>query len=243
MVSRYFLAQMLPPLLWKVTALWRICLRLAGVLLPPALTFAGVIRGFKKSASGDWKKVSPVLLGFVALINWVVLVYFIATEKVGEPNYHFVHWTPAMLIVSLSSAVVSVGSYAFRRTFLIANFLLLFMWFDLGYAPSHWLDRVDFGSVSVNGQRVPAAVYIGNPNFSEAEEIAFVHVPGTGNYFVDFSSENFREALSNEVVVLPFGAWTWKPMNRGQFRPPLPYLHVNECRIPTSDGRVVTLAF
>src|SRR3954470_1677310 len=38
-------------------------------------------------------------------------------------------------------------------------------------------------------------------------------------------------------------AWTWKPMNQGQFRPPLPYLNVNECRIPMSDGRVVTVAF
>ncbi len=124
---------------------------------------------------------------------------------------------------------------------LVANFLLLFMWFDIGYAPSHCLERVDFGSVSLNGQPVAAAVYI--PTLSEAEAIAFVHVPGLGNYFVGFSSEDFRETSSHEVIVLHFGAWTWKPMNRGQFRPPLPYLHVNECRIPMSDGRVMTVAF
>ncbi len=235
---------MLPPVLWRVAALWRVGLRLTGLMLPPALALVGLFRGWKKGSLGDWKKISPVLLGVVALINWVVLVCFIANEKVGVGlDYHLSRWIPALLGVSLLSVVVSIGAYAFRRAFLVANFLLLFMWFDIGYAPSHWLERVDFGSVSVNGQPVRAAVYIGNPTLSEAEAIAFVHVPGVGNYFVDFSSENFREASSYEVIVLHFGAWSWKPMNQGQFRPPLPYLHVNECRIPMSDGRVVTLAF
>jgi len=67
-------------------------------------------------------------------------------------------------------------------------------------------------------------MYIGNPTFSEAEAIALVRVPSVGNYFVDFGSETFREASSQEVVVLPVGVWSWKPMNQGQFRPPLPFL-------------------
>jgi hypothetical protein len=235
---------MLLPVLWRVAALWRVGLRLSGLLLPPALALVGLFRGWKKGSLGDWKKISPVILGVVALINWVVLACFIANEKVGVGlDYRLSRWTPALLGLSLVSVVVSIGAYAFRRSFLIANSLLLFMWFDIGYAPNHWLDRVDFGIVSVNGQSVPAAVYIGNPTLSEAEAIAFVHVPGIGNYFVDFSSENFRESSSHEAVVLYFGAWTWKPMNQGQFHPPLPYLHVNECRIPMSDGRVMTVAF
>jgi hypothetical protein len=235
---------MLPPVLWRDVALWRVGLRLAALLLPPTLASVGVIRGWKKGNQGDWKKISPVLLGVVALVNWVVLVCFITNEKVGVGlDYHLSRWIPVLLGVSLLSAVVSIGAYAFRRAFLVANFLLLFMWFDIGYAPSHWLQRVDFGSVSVNGQPVRAAVYIGNPALSEAEATAFVDVPGVGNYFVDFSSENFREASSYEVIVSRFGAWSWKPMNQGQFRPPLPYLHVNECRIPMSDGRVLTVAF
>jgi hypothetical protein len=235
---------MLPPVLWRVAALWRVGLRLAGLLLPPALALVGVIRGWKKGGLGDWKKISPVLLGVVALSNWIVLVCFMANEKVGVGlDYHLSHWIPVLLGFSLLSVVASIGAYAFRRAFLIANFLLLFTWFDIGYAPSHWLERADFGSVRVNGQPVPAAVYLGNPTLSEAEAIALVHVPGIGNYFVDFSSENFREASSHEVIILYFGAWTWKPMNQGQFRPPLPYLHVNECRIPMSDGRVMAVAF
>jgi hypothetical protein len=235
---------MLTPVVWRVAALWRVGLRLTGLLLPPALALVGLFRSWKKGSLGDWKKISPVILGVVALINWVMLACFIANEKVGIGlDYHLSRWTPALLGLSLVSVVVSIGAYAFRRSFLIANSLLLFMWFDIGYAPNHWLQRVDFGIVSVNGQLVPAAVYIGNPTLSEAEAIAFVHVPGIGNYFVDFNSENFREASSHEAVVLYFGAWAWKPMNQGQFRPPLPYLHFNECRIPMSDGRVMTVAF
>jgi hypothetical protein len=90
---------------------------------------------------------------------------------------------------------------------------------------------------------VSAAVYIGNPTSNEADAIALVHVPSVGNYLVDFSSETFREASSDEVVVLNVGAWTWNPMKQGQFRAPLPFLHVNECRIPISDGRVMTIMF
>lgn len=230
--------------LWKVAALWRVCFRLAGLLLPPALALVCVIRGWKTRSLGEWNKISPVLLGVVAVINWIVLVCFIANEKVGVGlDYNLSRWTPALLGLSLLSVVVSICAYAFRRTLLTASTLLLFMWFDIGYAPTHWLERVDFGNVTVDGQPMPAAVYIGNPTLSEAEAIALVHVPGIGNYFVDFSSENYREASSYEVIVSHFGAWTWKPMNQGQFRPPLPYLQVNECRIPMSDGRVMTVAF
>ena len=235
---------MLPPVLWRVAALWRVGLRLTGLVLPPALALVGIFRGWKKESLGDWKKISPVILGVVALINWVVLVCFIANEKLGVGlDYRLSRWTPALLGLSLVSVMVSVGAFAFRRSFLIANSLLLFMWFDIGYAPTHLLERVDFVSVSVNGQPVPAAVYIGNPTSREAEAVALVHVQSVGNYLIDFSSETFREASPHEVVVLNFGAWTWKPMKQGQFRAPLPFLHVNECRIPMSDGRVMTIAF
>lgn len=235
---------MLPPVLWRVATLWRVGLRLAGLLLPPVLALVGVIRGRKKSPSGDWRRISPVFLGLVELINWIVLVCFIANEKVGVGlDYHLSRWTSTLLAFSLLSLVASVGAYGFRRTSLIANCLLLFMWFDIGYAPNHLLSRADFGNVKVSGQPVAAVAYIGDPTLSEAEQVALIHVPSVGNYFFDFSSETFREASSQEVVVLPFAAWTWRPMNQGQFRPPLPSLHENECRIPTADGRVITVAF
>jgi hypothetical protein len=214
------------------------------LLLPPALALVGLVRGWRKENLGDWKKISPVILGVVTLLNWVVLVCFIANGKLGVGlDYGLSRWTPALLGLSLLSVVASIGAYAFRRSFLIASSLLLFTWFDIGYAPRHLLERVDFGSVSVNGQPVSAAVYIGNPTSNEAEAIALVHVPSVGNYLVDLSSGTFREALSHEVVVLNFGAWTWKPMKEGQFRVPLPFLRVNECRILMPDGRLMTIAF
>ena len=95
----------------------------------------------------------------------------------------------------------------------------------------------------MDGKRVPATVYIGNPRLSEAEAIALVHVPRVGNYFFDFGSETFREARPREVLVLRLGAWTWKPMTQGSFRPPLSFPKLNECRIAMSDGRVMTLDF
>ena len=86
-------------------------------------------------------------------------------------------------------------------------------------------------------------MYIGNPTLSEAEAIALVHVLGVGDYFVDFSSETFPEASTHDFVDWHAGVWTWKPMTQAQFRPPLPFLQVNEYRIPLSDGRVVSIAF
>jgi hypothetical protein len=82
---------MLPPVLWRVAALWRVGLRLTGLMLPPALALVGLFRGWKKGSLGDWKKISPVLLGVVALINWVVLVCFIANEKVGVDSITIFH--------------------------------------------------------------------------------------------------------------------------------------------------------
>ena len=86
-------------------------------------------------------------------------------------------------------------------------------------------------------------MYIGNPRQSEAESIGLVHVPGVGDYFLDFGEETFRRASKREVVTLPFGAWTWRQITGGKFSPPLPFQHVNECRIPLSGGRVLTVAF
>jgi len=191
---------MFPPVLWRVVALWRVGLGLAGLLFPPMLGLIGVIRGWKKQPVADRKRISPVALGMATLANWAVLLYFMLTEKLGVGlDYHPSRLAPALLGLSLLSLLVSSGAYASRRTLLVANFLLVFMWFDTGYAPGHWLDREDFGSVTVNGEPVPATVYVGNPRFSEAEAIALVHVPSIGNYFFDFSSETFRGfALGSE---------------------------------------------
>jgi hypothetical protein len=109
----------------------------------------------------------------------------------------------------------------------VANFLVLVMWFSIAYAPQHWLERFDFETVKVDDRPVPATMYIGNPRRSEAEAIAVVHVPGVGDYFLDFSEETFREASKHELVALPFGAWTWRTIESRKIRPALA---ISQCK-------------
>lgn len=224
----------------------RVAILLAWLLLPPVLGLICVIRCWRsKRPPAGWKKVSPVVVGTAVLANWIVFVLYLVTEQVGGVgvDYHISRLTPVLLAFSLLSIIVSIATYAGRRSLLLANILLLTMWFGIAYAPEHWLAREDIGTVTVDDHPVPAVIYIGNPRQSEAEAIALVHVPKVGDYFFDFGEETFREASKNEFIPLHYGAWTWKSMIHGQFRPPLPFRHVNECRIPLSDGRVVTVAF
>lgn len=236
---------MIPPVLWRVAAPGIIAIRLAGLLVPPIIGVVCVVRGWKsKRPLQGWKRPSPFVLGAVVLANWVVFVAYVASEQIGAGiDYHISRFTSVLLLFSLLSLVVSLSTYAFRGSLLFANTLLLVMWFSIAYAPGHWLDREDLGSVRVNGRPVPSMVYIGDPRRSEAEAIALVHVPGVGDYFVDFGEETFRGTSNHEFVNLRCGAWTWKPMTSGQFRPPLPFVNVNEVRIPLNDGRVVTINF
>lgn len=158
-------------------------------------------------------------------------------------NYRIGRFTSLFLIVSLSLVVLSLRASSFRLGVLVANFLVLVMWFSFAYAPKHWLERFDFETVKIDDRPVPAAMYIGNPWHSEAEAIAIVRVPGVGDYLLDCNGETFREASKHELVAMPFGAWTWRAMSDGKFGPPLPFRNVNEYRIPLSDGRVLTVSF
>jgi hypothetical protein len=236
-----------PPVMWSDPALWRIAVLLAGLLLPPVLGLVGAIRGWKQGRRlpRERKSFSSVVLGIAVLVNWSVFGFYLVTEKIGglNVNYHIGRFTSVFLILSLSLVVLSIRASSFRLGLLVANFLVLVMWFSIAYAPQHWLERFDFATVKVDDRPVPAKMYIGNPRQSEAETIAIVHVPGVGDYFLDFSEETFREASKHELVALPFGAWTWRRMSHGKFDPPLSFRNVNEYRIPLSGGRVLTVAF
>ena len=110
------------------------------------------------------------------------------------------------------------------------------------YAPAHWL--TPFGAaVTVDDHPARADIYIGNPTQSEAEAIAFVHVPGVGDYFLDFENEGFREASSREFIRFKRGVWTLVAMNRGRFAAPLPFRRINEFHFQTSNGHTVTVQF
>jgi hypothetical protein len=133
-----------------------------------------------------------------------------------------------------------------KRLFkVIAGFLLLALtvgavW--LIYAPAHWLTPFA-GAVTVDEHPVEADLYIGHPTNNEAEAIAFVHVSGVGDYFLDFDQEKYREASSKEFIRFKRGVWTLAPMNKGRFVPPLPFREINEFRLPPSNGHTVTVQF
>jgi|SRR5215467_5582373 hypothetical protein len=132
-----------------------------------------------------------------------------------------------------------------RRFKLIAGFLFLVLimvavW--LIYAPTHWLTPFT-GTVTVDEHPVQADLYIGHPTNSEAEAIALVHVPGVGDYFLDFEREKYRESSGNEFMRFKPGVWTFAPMNQGRFVPLLPFLGINEFRLLPSNGHTVTVQF
>ena len=225
----------------------RTVILLAWLFSPPVLALICVARWRKSTQPlAGWKRLSPLVVGTAVLANWVAFAIYLATGWDGGvgTEHRVSHLTFALVVFSLVSLIASVGTCRRRWSLLTANILLLTMWFVMAYSPGHWLARVDeFSTVTVDDRAVPAIVYIGNPRLSEAEEIALIHVPTVGDYFFDFGEEMFREASQHEFIPLHYGVWTWKPMIHGQFRPPLPSHHINECRIPLADGRVVTVPF
>ncbi len=232
--------------MWRDPDRWRIALLLVALVLPLVLGFVALVKGWKRRQPLQGRKpVSSVVLGAAVLGNWLAFGFYVVSEPIGGTglHYHIGRLTTAFLILSLSLLILSLRSRSFRVSLSLANFLLVLLWFSIAYAPQHWLERMDFERVTIDGHPVPATMYIGNPRHSEAQAIAVVHLPGVGDYFLDFGEETFREASKHEVVALPFGAWTWRRMDRGKFSPPLPFRNVNECRIPLSGGRVLSVAF
>ena len=128
---------------------------------------------------------------------------------------------------------------------LVAGLLLLVLivggfWFF--YAPTHWLKPFT-GTVSVDEHPVESDLYIGHPTDNEAEAIAFVHVPGIGDYFLDFEQEKYRAVSSREFMRFKRGVWTFAPMNQGRFVAPLPFRRLNEFHIAASNGHTVAVQF
>jgi len=115
------------------------------------------------------------------------------------------------------------------------------LWFV--YSPEHWLRRVDYGRVSIDGRQVPADIYFGNPTSDEAEIIALVHVAGAGDYFLAFSDEKVRAGNRSEYIRLFGGAWCYRPMREGGFVEPLPFQNLNEFRIASPTGHILSVQF
>jgi hypothetical protein len=113
----------------------------------------------------------------------------------------------------------------------------------IAYSPTHWLSPLTLTAVKVDGRPVTAKAYMGHPSHYESEAICLVHVPGTGDYFLDFENEKYRTASAKEFLHIGGGVWTLRDMRLGRFDSPLPFRAVNQFRIATSNGHEVEIQF
>ena len=214
---------------------------------PPILALVSVIRTWRAPSSAPSRKSGwAFAVALAVIVNWLILfVYFLHFDDTQLDRAAVLAYRLSIVLLpfTLLSLVASMRQYATRLPLALANLVLATLWFTLGYAPQHWLTRMEIGSARVEGQQVPAVVYFGNPRRSEAELVALVQVPNIGDYYFDFGEERYRQASHLGFVPLHYGAWSWGPMIRGRWRMPLPSLQMNECRIPLPDGRVLTIGF
>lgn len=110
--------------------------------------------------------------------------------------------------------------------------------------PTHWLRRVDYGTVKVDDEPVTADIFFGNPD-GEADAIVLVHLKDGRDYFLDFGTEEWRQGGGSEYLRLIGGVWSFPSLRDHSRREeePLPFRNLNEFRIPASDGHEVSIQF
>jgi hypothetical protein len=186
----------------------------------------------------------PVALGIVLLVDWVLFIRLVVqSETPYGAYYHTSGSTAILLTIPLLAFIASRAAPAGRWQLSLASVLLVSLWVGIGYAPAHWLTRVDFGRVSIDNHPVPASVYFGRPTDSEAEAVALVRIQDGGDYFLDFGSEKVRQGSRSEYVRLVGGVWCFRSMQTGSFVEPLPSRKMNQFRILSHDGHLITVEF
>jgi hypothetical protein len=132
---------------------------------------------------------------------------------------------------------------AARKLSFSVTFLVIMIVLFLFYAPAHYMKRVNWLTVKLDDSIVPADAYAGEPTHREAETYVLVHVPKVGNYLLNFEEEKYREVSSREFFRVRPGSWMFKSIVQGQWIKPLPSLKINQYRIATHNGHVVTVSF
>jgi hypothetical protein len=215
------------------------------LVLPPILTVFG-LRSWKRNRSGTGFRVAlPLALGTVLLSEWVLFIHFMIHSATPYGMYFRTNrGTDELLLLSFLVAIGSVAAPTGRWQLVAASVLILSLWVGVGYAPAHYLSRIEFAKVSVNDQSVAASVYMGQPTDSEAEALALVRLEnGEGDYLLDFGSEKTRPTERSEYIRVPGGVWFLRSMQSGAFAEPLPPRQMNQFRLLGLDGRVVTVQF
>ena len=111
-------------------------------------------------------------------------------------------------------------------------------------SPEHWLRHVpNFATLTINGRRVEAESYLGNPTDNEADAFLLVKMDHRQAYLFAFEDEKYRQVATHEFVRLPWGAFLLSRMSRGPWQEPLPAIGMNEFSIKSSAGQLIVVKF
>jgi hypothetical protein len=210
-------------------------------LLSPAIFAASALFRLKRTQ----QPTHSFVVGIVLLVNWALFIVFLNRSETPYGAYYHTSWsTDILLLLSFVGVIASIAVSARKWRLSLGNLVLITLSVCIGYAPGHWLRRVeDFASVTVDGHPVPAAVYFGHPTDSEAQAVALVRIRDGGDYFLDFGSEKVRQATRSEYVRLPGGAWCLRRMQEGAFHEALRSEQLNQFRIASDDNHTVVVQF
>jgi hypothetical protein len=215
-------------------------------LVSPLILIGFGLRGWKQKRRHRGVGTNlPIALGTVLLADWVLFVRFVIQSETTYGMYFKTTWaTAALLLLSALTAIASLSAPTGRWQLALAGVLILSLWVSVGYAPAHYLRRIDFASVTVDDHSFEASVYLGHPTDMEAEAFALVRLEHAGgNYLLDFDSERVRPANGSEYVHIPGGVWYLRSMQSGTFTEPLPPRQMNQFRVLSRDGRIITVQF
>jgi hypothetical protein len=128
--------------------------------------------------------------------------------------------------------------------FICALIIALSIALEVFYVPNHWMrEMTNFAAVTVDGRGVSADTYLGNPTTNEVDAFLLVHIPSEGNFLFNFDNEDFREIGPGEFVRVYRGAFMIRPMSRGPWFQPLPFLNVDEFRVVSGKRHTIIVRF
>jgi hypothetical protein len=211
---------------------------------PLILTAFGLREWKRKRRDTSLRQGLPLALGTVLLADWALFVYFVIQSATPYGMYFRTSWaTAALLLLSFVAVIAAFAAGIGRAQLVVAGALIVSLWIGSGYAPAHYLRRIDFGRVSVDDRPVAACVYLGHPTDMEAGAFALVRLEHGGDYLLNFDSEKVRPTSESEYVRIPGGVWYLRSMQYGIFAEPLPSRELNQFRVRSSEGRVITVQF
>jgi hypothetical protein len=222
----------------------RVVLVVAWLVSPPFLVALAVLR-WRRSRTGSVTKSSILVpVAVVVVANWALFILlFIKAQTPYGVVFQTSALTHTLLFLSCVGAVASLTIATGRWLLFSANIFLITVWIVVAYAPAHWMGEWDYGKVTVDGRPTSASLFIAHPSDSEAEAIVLVHIPTVSDYFLSFGEEKVRLAGKHEYIRLPGGVWCLPSLRDMAFVDPLPPQRLNEFRIASPQGRIVSVHF